>query len=147
MLCTNYIYSNKNPNLMPFSTLILGTKVPQSLFYSCYGRLPSDSPDIVPEGTCLPSRCSETAVCLFAYCVATTILVLFRGICLAMDLYATVCSFSLPILEMWYFSKLFTCLPSFPVFVMPIVSAMVSYAYLCLLYGLRNRNIIIIITN
>jgi hypothetical protein len=25
---TNYIYSNKNPNLISFSTLILGTKVP-----------------------------------------------------------------------------------------------------------------------
>jgi hypothetical protein len=29
---TKYIYSNKNPNLTPFSTLILGTKVPQLLF-------------------------------------------------------------------------------------------------------------------
>jgi hypothetical protein len=27
--CTKYIYSNKNPNLMPLSTLILGTKFPQ----------------------------------------------------------------------------------------------------------------------
>jgi hypothetical protein len=27
-----YIYSNTNPNLIPFSTLTLGTKVPQSFF-------------------------------------------------------------------------------------------------------------------
>jgi hypothetical protein len=30
--CTKYIYSSKNPNLIPFSMLILGTKVPQPLF-------------------------------------------------------------------------------------------------------------------
>jgi hypothetical protein len=29
--CTKYIYSNAKPNLIPFSMLILGTKVPQSL--------------------------------------------------------------------------------------------------------------------
>jgi hypothetical protein len=29
---TKYIYSNTNPNVIPFSTLILGTKVPESLF-------------------------------------------------------------------------------------------------------------------
>jgi hypothetical protein len=32
-------YSNTNPNLIPFSTLILGTKVPQSLFYIWNSRL------------------------------------------------------------------------------------------------------------
>jgi hypothetical protein len=26
-------------------------------------------------GTCLPSRCSQTAVCLFPYCISTSILV------------------------------------------------------------------------
>jgi hypothetical protein len=35
---TNYIYSNKNPNLIPFSKLILGTKVPQSLS-CCFTQL------------------------------------------------------------------------------------------------------------
>jgi hypothetical protein len=29
-----FIYSNTNPNLIMFLTLILGTKVPQALFYS-----------------------------------------------------------------------------------------------------------------
>jgi hypothetical protein len=33
------------------------------------------APDIVAEGTCLPSRCSETPFCLFACCVATAVLV------------------------------------------------------------------------
>jgi hypothetical protein len=47
----------------------------QHSLYCFYGRLPSDSPDIVSAGTCLPSRCSETAICLFAYCIATTVLV------------------------------------------------------------------------
>jgi hypothetical protein len=27
----------------------------------------------VSAGTCLPSRCSETAVCLFVYCIATAV--------------------------------------------------------------------------
>jgi hypothetical protein len=42
------------------------------------GGLPSESPDIVSTGTCLPSRCSETAVCLSAYCIATAVLVRFE---------------------------------------------------------------------
>jgi hypothetical protein len=45
----------------------------QSL-YCCYGRLTSESPGIVSVGTCLPSRCSETTICLFAYCIATAVL-------------------------------------------------------------------------
>jgi hypothetical protein len=32
-LCTKCIYSNTNPNLMKFSSLILGTKVPQYFFF------------------------------------------------------------------------------------------------------------------
>jgi hypothetical protein len=32
--CTKYIYSNKNPNLISFSTLIMGTKVPQKFLIS-----------------------------------------------------------------------------------------------------------------
>jgi hypothetical protein len=39
--CTNYIYSNKNPNLIPFSTLTLETRVPRSLFKS-FLELPSE---------------------------------------------------------------------------------------------------------
>jgi hypothetical protein len=37
-------------------------------------------------GTCLPSRCLETAVCLFVCCIATAVLV----VCLATGLYATI---------------------------------------------------------
>jgi hypothetical protein len=42
---TKYIYSNTNPNLIPFSTLILGTKVPQWLFFIIFitnFQLPGD---------------------------------------------------------------------------------------------------------
>jgi hypothetical protein len=38
----------------------------------CYGRLSSDSLDIV--FACLPNRCSETVVCLCAYCIGTAAL-------------------------------------------------------------------------
>jgi hypothetical protein len=31
--CTKYIYSNTNPNLIPFSTLILGIEVSQSFYF------------------------------------------------------------------------------------------------------------------
>jgi hypothetical protein len=44
-------------------------------FCYLYGQWPSDSPDIVSKGMCLPSRCSDTANCLFAYCIATAILI------------------------------------------------------------------------
>jgi hypothetical protein len=32
----------------------------------------------VSAGTCLPNCCSETAVCLFVYCIATAVLVCFE---------------------------------------------------------------------
>jgi hypothetical protein len=47
----------------------------QQFFYCCYVRLPSNSLDIVSAGTCLLSHCSETATCLFAYCIAISVLV------------------------------------------------------------------------
>jgi hypothetical protein len=34
----------------------------------------------VSAGTCLPSRCSETAVCLFACCIETAVLVVCFGV-------------------------------------------------------------------
>lgn len=37
----------------------------------CHGRLPSNSSGIIAAGTCLQIRCSETAVSLFAYWLAT----------------------------------------------------------------------------
>jgi hypothetical protein len=45
-----------------------------------YGRLPSDSQDIVSAGMCLPSRCSEMVVCLFAHCIATVVLIVLRSL-------------------------------------------------------------------
>jgi hypothetical protein len=62
----------------------------QQSLYCCYGRLPSDSPDIVSAGICLPSRCSETAVCL-SVCLHSNdcIRCPFRGLCSATGLYAT----------------------------------------------------------
>jgi hypothetical protein len=48
---------------------------PPEFSYCCHGRLPSDSPDIVSAGTCLPSHCSEIAVYLFIYCIATAVLI------------------------------------------------------------------------
>jgi hypothetical protein len=66
-------------------------------FYCCMG--------LVSAGTCLPSRCSETVVSLFAYCIATAVLgCLFRGLYLGTDLYATINSPFLLIASWWLFN-------------------------------------------
>jgi hypothetical protein len=69
---------------------------PSRLLYNHFSGTISKTPffivalEFVSAGMYLPNRCSETAVCLFAYSIAKAVLViLFRGLCLATGLYAT----------------------------------------------------------